>query len=91
MSRSAPSPYLGLLFSEYPDVNGTIVNEMALRLVTSNEIKQQLVNQIDQRIEPSFASRTTDWNSSSRDAARPVVREFIEQLVNDAFHRVQIK
>jgi len=91
MKSSAPEPHLGLLFSEYPDVNGTIVNEMALRLVTSNEIKQQLVNQIDQRIEPSFASRTTDWNSSSRDAARPVVRVFIEQLVNDAFHRVEIK
>lgn len=91
MSRSAPSPYLGLVFSDYPDVNGPTVNGMARKLVTSNEIKQRLIDQIDQRIESTFVSRTTDWKTSSRDAARPVVRVFIEKHVHEAFDRIKLE
>ncbi len=91
MQRMAPERYLGLLYSEYPHVNGLTVNEMAKRFVASKEVKQRLVDEINERMESSFQSRTTDWKSSSREIARPTVRAFIEKLVNEAFDRVKFE
>jgi hypothetical protein len=90
MKSCAPEPYLGLLFSEYPDQNGPAVNEIARRLVTSNIAKERLIDQIDGHIESSFQSRTADWSSSSRETARPVIKTYIEKLVNEAFDRVEL-
>ncbi|CAF1042552.1 unnamed protein product [Rotaria sordida] len=90
MSRSAPESYLGLFFSEYPNVNGPTVNEMARRLVTSNEAKQQLTDRVNEHIQSSFELRTEDWNSISRETARAAVKTLIEKLVNDAFDRIEL-
>ncbi len=90
MERLAPQSYLGLHFSEYPDGNGPILNEMVRRVVTSNEVKQKIIDQIDERIESLFQSRTADWDSSSRETARPVIKTFIEKLVNEAFDHIQL-
>jgi len=91
MKKFAPEPYLGLLFSDYPDVNGPTIDEMARRVVKSNAVKEQLVGQIDERIESSFQSRTADWNSLSRETARPAIKTYIEKLVNEAFERIEFK
>ena len=50
MRRADPQPYLGLLFSEYPEKNGSIVKEMARRLISSDESKQKLIGQIQARL-----------------------------------------
>ena len=91
MSSSASGSYLGLAYSDYPAVNGEQVSKMARQLVSSNDVKQRLIDQIDQRVHPMFIARTSNWSSSSRDTARPVVRVFIEKQVNDAFNRVVLE
>ncbi|CAF1191857.1 unnamed protein product [Adineta steineri] len=91
MKQSDPSSYLGLLYSEYPDINGQTVNDMARKLVTSNKTKQELIDRIDRDIESSFVSRTIDWNSSSRETVRPLIRVFIEKSVNDAFDHIKLE
>ncbi|CAF4167800.1 unnamed protein product, partial [Adineta steineri] len=53
MKQSDPSSYLGLLYSEYPNINGQTVNDMARKLVTSNKTKQELIDRIDRDIESS--------------------------------------
>lgn len=82
MKRCAPEPYRGLLFSDYPDSNGPMVNEMARRVVTSKERKKRVIDQINERVEPTFKSRKT---------ARPMVKTFIEKLVNEAFDRLKFE
>ena len=91
MNRSAPASYLGLAYSDYPDINGAEVNEMARRLVTSNEAKQQLIDRIDKQIDPIFTSQTSTWNSLSRETARPVIRAFIEKKVNETFNDLRLE
>jgi hypothetical protein len=91
MSRSAPEPYLGLVFSEYPDTNGSTVNEMARRSAISKEAKHQISDQVNERIESSFASRTADWDTASRESARSDVKNFIEKLVSDAADGVKFE
>ncbi|CAF3635846.1 unnamed protein product, partial [Rotaria sp. Silwood2] len=63
---------------------------MARRLVTSNEAKQRLIDQVNEHIQSSFASRTAGWSSTNRETARTVVKTLIEKLVNDAFDRVEL-
>ncbi|CAF1080774.1 unnamed protein product [Adineta ricciae] len=91
MNRSAPASYLGLTYSDYPDINGAKVNEMARRLVTSNEAKQQLIDRIDKQIDPIFISQTSTWTSLSRETARPVIRSFIEKKVNETFNSFRLE
>ena len=91
MQRAAPERYLGLLYSEYPGTNGPTVNQMARKTVTSTDVKQRLIDQVDKQIESSVRSRTADWDSSSREAARPVVRAFIEKCVNEEFNAVELE
>jgi hypothetical protein len=90
MESAAPERYLGLSFADYPGVNGPAVDEMARRLVTSNDVKQRLIDQINDRIESSFQSQTADWNPSSQEAARSDIKIFIEKHVNEAFDHVQL-
>ncbi|CAF3483736.1 unnamed protein product [Rotaria sp. Silwood1] len=90
MDRSASDSYLGLVFSNYSDAKGLTMNGMARRLVTFNETKQWLTDQINEHIQTSFASRTADWNSISRETARLVVKTFVEKRVNDALKCVEL-
>lgn len=91
MKRFAPQRYLGLLYSEYPDENGRMVDELAKRIVTSKENKRKVIDKITAHVEPLFESRTADWNESSREGARPMIKIFIEKLVNEAFEHVSLK
>ena len=73
MRRADPQPYLGLLFSEYPEQNGSTVKEMARRLVTSEEAKQRVIDQLHPRL------ASTDQRSEES------LRNSIAQQVNDSF------
>lgn len=88
MKNSNPQQYFGLLYSEYPDKNGLVINNMAQKNVTSENVRSELVNQINDQIDSTFQSRTTDWNDADRDVARTDVLNIIEKSVNDAFDRV---
>ncbi|UJR30383.1 hypothetical protein I4U23_017918 [Adineta vaga] len=90
MRHSESGTYLGLVYADYPDVNGPEVNKMAHRLVASNDVKQRLIDQIDKRIDPIFLSRTSTWNPSSSETARPMIRVFIEKNVNNAFNHLKL-
>lgn len=90
MEKAAPERYLGLDFKDYPDVNGRTVNEMARKVVTSPEAKQKIFDEIEQRTTSSFQSRTDDWEEVDRDAARSIVRTYIEEQVQTAFASIQL-
>jgi hypothetical protein len=88
MCRLAPEPYCGLLFSDYPDKNASKVNQIARQRVTSDEAKQQHINQINENLEPSFESQTADWDSLSQENARSFITELIEKLLKKAIDRL---
>lgn len=90
MEKAAPERYLGLDFKDYPDVNGRTVNEMARKVVISPEAKQKIFDEIEQRTTSSFQSRTDDWEEVDRDAARSIVRTYIEEQVQTAFASIQL-
>ena len=91
MQRAAPSRYLGLLYSDYPNINGPTVNAMAKRFVISNDIKQQLAKQIEEDMESLFQSRTINWRPPDRDKARQVMNAFIERRVNEDFDNIRLE
>jgi len=88
MQNSSPQQYFGLLFSDYPEKNGLLVKEMARKEVTSEEVQQKLVNQINEQIDSIFQSRTANWNDGDKQAARTDVQNLIEKNVKEAFERV---
>lgn len=90
MERSAPERYLGLDFKDYPDVNGRTVNEMARKQVTSPEAKQKTFDEVEQRIAPSFQSRTAQMEEPDCDEARSIVRTYIEGKVQDIYTNVEL-
>ena len=66
MRRADPQPYLGLLLSEYPEKNGSIVKEMARRLISSEESKEKLIGQIQARLTNPSQSLDQQVNESLR-------------------------
>ena len=88
MQNSSPQQYFGLLFSDYPEKNGLLVKEMARKEVTSEEVQQKLVGQINEQIDSTFQSRTANWNDGDKQAARTDVQNLIEKNVKEAFERV---
>ncbi|CAF3408367.1 unnamed protein product [Rotaria sp. Silwood1] len=83
MYRSMSDPYHILHNSDYSDKTETIVNETNYKKAMNNEVKQQLCNQINERIKASFDLQTADWEPSSREIALSFLRAFIEKLVDE--------
>ena len=84
--RSAwPQTYLGLLYSEYPEKNGSTVDEMARRLTTSDEAKSQLLDQIHERLE---TEKIVHWDASMPESTWAEVKYFISQATHNAINRL---
>ena len=91
MKAAAPERYLGLVYADYPEVNGRTVNEMARKGVTSTEVKQQVLARVEQGIASSIQSRTADWDESDRETAHETVTTYIEQQIQETFTNIEFK
>lgn len=90
MKNAAPDRYLGLAYDDYPEVNGRTVNEMAEKVVTSSEVKQQIFDRVQHDIEPSMQSRTAEWEEPDCEKARDIVTTYIEQQIQETFANIQL-
>jgi predicted dinucleotide-utilizing enzyme len=84
MRQAAPEPYKNLLYKDYPDKNGSKVNELALKIVTSDEAKEQIANKINELIKPKVDEKTDNMNPIVAAAFRKTIEKAVEQSVNAA-------
>jgi hypothetical protein len=84
MQAAAPEPYKNLLYRDYPDKNGSKVNELALKNVTSDEAKKKIANQINELIKPKVDEKTGNMNPLVAAAFRKTIEKAVDESVNAA-------
>jgi hypothetical protein len=88
MQRSSPESYRGLWYSDYPTKNGKQVNALVHLHATSKLVKDEMVEQVYERLEPKIDSRTEDMNPISRCLAKRAVIGLIKVAIDRAVDSV---
>ena len=79
MHRASPYSYQGLLFIDYPTKNSAQVSALARRNLTSDEVKEQIANQVNELLKPDIESKTADMN--------PMVHAAVYKAIETAVNR----
>ncbi|CAF1185545.1 unnamed protein product [Rotaria sordida] len=83
MRKAAPERHENLLYYDYPDKNGSKVNELALQNVTSEVAKKKISQGIYEQIKPKLDEKTSG-DPLGREALHKVVEKTIEVSVSKA-------
>ncbi|CAF1336084.1 unnamed protein product [Adineta steineri] len=82
MTKASPEPYEDLLLSDYPEKNLSKVNALALKYATTKEAKQQISNDINEKMKPKVEAKIANLNPLAQKAVRKAVKKSIEEAVD---------
>jgi hypothetical protein len=88
MQQAAPRPYENLLFSDYPEKNGSKVNALAWTNVTSKTAKEPIVDEINEKMQRRVDEKTAGQDLLIREAMRKATRKAIEKLVDETIDQL---
>ena len=84
MKTLAPEPYEKLFYKDYPDKNASEVNALALKNVTSEEVRKEMADEINQQIRPKVDEQIANMNP----AAKRLFQKLVEKTVEEAVSKV---
>ena len=82
MKRCASKPYKNLLYAEYPQRNASRVNELALRNVTSDEVKKNMAQKINEQIKSEVDEYTANMHPAVKLSLEKTIEKLVEEVVN---------
>ncbi|CAF1113728.1 unnamed protein product [Adineta ricciae] len=89
MHKASPDSYKDLYIKDYPEKNEKQVSKLAIHNVTSNEVKHQIVEEINGEVDPIIDAKTAHLNKLVRTATKKTIHIAIEKSVRIAVNKVQ--
>ncbi|CAF1217173.1 unnamed protein product [Didymodactylos carnosus] len=84
MENAAPDGYLDLMYSDYPEKNGKDVRELAMKNISSDDIKSQLEDKVHDTIDPKVEEKIADLNPIAQEGVKRTVDHSVKQMVSKA-------
>lgn len=88
MREAAPEPFENLLFSDYPDKNGSKVHEMTVKNAILENMKNQMVDEINQQIKQKLDA-IPNMPHLVREAIYKAIKEAVNKAVDAAIKQIE--